>query len=265
MRNTLKQFAVVTGASSGIGYELAKQFAQNGFDVLVTAEDAAITQAARDIQALGATVYTVHVDLTTRDGVNTLYDEIKATGRPVDAIALNAGVGLGGPFLDTDFDKELNVINLNIVSTVHLAKHVLPDMVARGEGRVLFTSSIAALMPGTFQSVYNGTKAFVQSFAEALRNELKDTGVTVTALQPGATETEFFERAEMEDTKVGANTKDDPAQVAKQGFDALMAGKDHVIGGSLKTKAQAAVAKVLPDTANAAQHRTMAEPGSADT
>lgn len=260
-----RQFAVVTGASSGIGYELAKQFAQNGFDLLIAAESDGINTVAPDFAGLGAKVETVQVDLATYDGVETLYSKIQELGRPIDAIALNAGVGQGGAFAtDTQLEDELNIINLNVVSTVHLTKRVVKDMVARGSGRILFTSSIAALMPGTFQAVYNASKAFVQSFSEALRNELKDTGVTVTALQPGATETNFFNRADMEDTKVGASEKDDPAQVAKQGFDALMAGKDHVIGGSLKTKLQAAVAKVLPDTANAEQHRKMAEPGSAE-
>jgi uncharacterized protein len=262
---TSKPFAVVTGASSGIGLELAKQFAQNGFDLLITSTGPDIAEAARVVEGFGARVETFQADLATYDGVESLYGAIRATGRPVDAIALNAGVGVGGDFTrQTDLRDELSLINLNVVSTVHLAKRVLPDMVARGQGRVLFTSSIAALMPGTFEAVYNASKAFVQSFAEALRNELKDTGVTITALQPGPTETDFFHRAGMDDTRVGASKKDDPEQVAKQGFDALMAGKDHVIAGSLMTKAMGTMAKVTPDTLLAEQHRKMAEPGSAD-
>ena len=263
--STTKPFAVVTGASSGIGYELAKQFAQNGFDLLVTAEDPGIVEAKRAFEGFGAQVESVQVDLASYDGVETLYGRITATGRPVDAIAINAGVGVGGDFArDTDLRDELNLINLNVVSTVHLAKRVVKDMVARGSGRILFTSSIAALMPGSFEAVYAASKAFVQSFAEAIRNELKDTGVTVTALQPGPTETNFFHRADMEDTRAGASKKDDPADVAKQGFDALMAGKDHVIAGSIMTKLQGAMAKVLPETLNAEQHRKLAEPGSAN-
>src|SRR4051794_3617723 len=231
-----RPLAVVTGASSGIGFELARQFAENGFDVLAAAEDAEIDTAAASLtRDGGGTVQPVRADLATYDGVESLYRAIVATGRPVDAIALNAGRGIGGDFArETDLRDELNIIDLNVTSTVHLAKRVLPDMIARGEGRVLFTSSIASTMPGTFQAVYNASKAFVQSFAEAVRNELKDTGVTVTSLMPGPTETEFFERADMEDTKVGAGRKDDPAQVAKQGFEALMKGDDHVVAGSLK-------------------------------
>lgn len=262
---TTRPLAVVTGASSGIGYELAKQFANHGYDLLIAAEDAGINNAATELTVLGAKVETVQVDLATYDGVETLYAAMQATGLPVDAIAINAGIGIGGDFThETDLQDELKLINLNVVSTVHLAKRVVKDMVARGQGRILFTSSIAALMPGPFEAVYAASKAFVQSFSEALRNELKDTGVTVTALQPGPTETNFFERAGMQDTRVGQSKKDDPAQVAEQGFAALMAGKDHVIAGSVMTKLQAAATNVLPSTANAEQHRKLAEPGSGD-
>ncbi len=260
-----RPLAVVTGASSGIGFELAKQFAQNGFDLLITAEDAGIHDAARELAPLGANVEIVQVDLATYDGVEALYAKIRTIGRPVDAIAINAGVGVGGDFArDTDLRDELNLINLNVVSPVHLTKRLVKDMVARGQGRILFTSSIAALMPGPFEAVYAASKAFVRSFAEALRNELKDTGITITALQPGPTETNFFHRAGMDDTRAGASKKDDPAQVAKQGFDALMAGKDHIVAGSISTKLQAAVTNMLPSTANAEQHRKLSEPGSAD-
>lgn len=260
-----RPLAVVTGASNGIGYELAKQFAQNGFDLLITATGNSINEAAKACEELGVKVETVQADLATYDGVETLYEKIKATGRPVDAIAINAGVGVGGDFArETDLKDELNLINLNVVSSVHLAKRVVKDMVNRGEGRILFTSSIAALMPGPFEAVYAASKAFLQSFSEALRNELKDTGVTVTALMPGPTDTNFFHRAGMDDTKAGAGKKDDPALVAKQGFEALMAGKDAQIAGSLKTKLQGTVSKILPDTVNAEQHRQLTEPGSAN-
>ncbi|MBE9226222.1 SDR family NAD(P)-dependent oxidoreductase [Phormidium sp. LEGE 05292] len=265
MNNSFSRpLAVVTGASNGIGYELAKQFARNGFDLLITATGDSINKAAHALAELGTKVETVEADLATYDGVEKLYNQIQATGRPVDAIAINAGVGVGGDFArETDLKDELNLINLNVVSTVHLAKRVVKDMIDRNQGRILFTSSIAALMPGPFEAVYAASKAFIQSFSEALRNELKDTGVTVTSLMPGPTDTNFFHRAGMDDTKAGANEKDDPAQVAKQGFEALMAGKDAVIAGSLKTKIQGNVSKVLPDTVNAEQHRQLTEPGSA--
>ena len=258
-----RPLAVVTGASNGIGYELAKQFAQNGFDLLVTSTGPSINEAAIALEKLGAQVETVETDLATYDGVETLYNKIKATGRSVDAIAINAGVGVGGDFArETDLKDELNLINLNVVSSVHLAKRVLKDMVDRDQGRILFTSSIAALMPGPFEAVYAASKAFLHSFSEALRNELKDTGVTVTSLMPGPTDTNFFHRAQMDDTKAGTDRKDDPAMVAKQGFEALMAGKDSIVAGSLKTKLMGTASKVLPDTANAEGHRQLTEPGS---
>ncbi|MEG4351812.1 SDR family NAD(P)-dependent oxidoreductase [Microcoleus sp. LAD1_D3] len=260
-----RPLAVVTGASNGIGYELAKQFAQNGFDLLVTATGSSIKEAAQACEGLGAKVETVQADLATYDGVETLYNQIKATNRPVDAIAINAGVGVGGDFArETDLKDELNLINLNVVSSVHLAKRVVKDMVDRGQGRILFTSSIAALMPGPFEAVYAASKAFIHSFSEGLRNELKDTGVTVTSLMPGPTDTNFFHRAGMDDTKAGADKKDDPAEVAKQGFEALMAGQDNIIAGSLKTKILANASKVLPDTVTAELHSQLTKPGSAN-
>jgi short-subunit dehydrogenase len=246
-----RPFAVVTGASSGIGYELARQFATHGFDLLIAAEDVDIGAAARELRGQnGADVRKVQVDLATNEGVDALASEIAGGGRPVDVLALNAGVGAGGALVgDTDLADELTIVDLNVRSTVHLAKRLLPGMVERGEGRVLFTSSIASTMPGSLQAVYNASKSFVQSFALALREELKDSGVTITSLMPGPTDTEFFERADMLDTKVGADDKDDPAEVARQGFEALMAGKERVVSASLKTKLQGRASRVLPDRA----------------
>ncbi|MFI6074377.1 SDR family NAD(P)-dependent oxidoreductase [Actinoplanes sp. NPDC051343] len=260
-----KEFAVVTGASSGIGFELARQFAEHGYDLLIAAEDDAIQQAAVDLRRDGENqVVAVQADLATYEGVEKLYAAVLESGRGVDALALNAGRGIGGEFVDgTDLADELNVIAVNVTSTVHLAKRVIPDMVRRDSGRVLFTSSIASTMPGTYQAVYNASKSFVQSFAEALRAELNDSNVSVTSLMPGPTDTNFFHRAEMDDTKIGAGKKDDPAQVAKQGFEAMMKDKEKVVAGSAKTKAQGAMSKVLPDRAKAEMHRKMAEPGSA--
>src|SRR5919199_2660674 len=195
-----KPLALVTGASSGIGLELARQFAENGFDLVVAAEDAELTTAAAQLRATGAQVAPVQVDLRTPEGVAQLYAAATSAGRPLDAAALNAGVGEGGAFVDADLADLQEIVDLNVTSTMRLAHLVLRDMASRGEGRVLFTSSIASTMPGPFQAVYNASKSFVQSLAEALAEELKDTGVTVTSLMPGPTDTEFFGRADMDGT-----------------------------------------------------------------
>jgi len=259
-----RPFAVVTGASSGIGFELAKVLAEEGFDLLITAEDEELDAAQRELNQLTGSVESAREDLATEQGVQRLYERIRSTGRPVDVLCLNAGIGAGGEFArETELRKELRLIDLNVRSTVHLCKLVVRDMVARDAGRILFTSSIASTMPGSFQAVYNASKSFDQAFALALRNELEDTGITVTSLMPGPTETEFFERAEMEDTPIGEGPKDDPGQVARQGYEALMADKEKVVGGGIKTKAQATAAKVLPDGVKAAMHRKQAEPATA--
>ncbi|MFZ4298905.1 SDR family NAD(P)-dependent oxidoreductase [Streptomyces cinereoruber] len=260
-----RPLALVTGASSGIGLELAEQLAERGHDLVVNAEDdARLQRAARRIRAAGARVEAVRADLRDPEQTERLFAGATALGRPLDVVVLNAGVGRGGAFVDNDLADELEVVDLNVRSTVHLAKLVLRDMAARDAGRVLVTSSIASTMPGSFQAVYNASKSFLQSFTEALQNELKDTGVTLTSLMPGPTETDFFRRAGMDDTKVGQQDKDDPAQVARQGLDALFAGKDKIVAGSAKTKAQAAASKLLPDSLKAEAHRRMAEPGSGD-
>jgi short-subunit dehydrogenase len=259
----LRNLALVTGASSGIGRELAKQFAQNRFDLIVAAEDDELDGAVAELQALGVTVEGVRVDLRTPEGVEELWRRVKESGRRLEAAALNAGVGAGGAFVEIGLQKQLDLVDLNCRSTVHLAHLVLNDMVARDSGRVLFTSSIASTMPGSFQAVYNASKSFVQSLALALRNELKDTGVTVTSLMPGPTDTEFFERADMLDTELGAGDKDDPEDVARLGFEALMNGKERVVAASLSTKLQGRGSRLLPDSVKAEMHRKMAEPGSA--
>ena len=257
-----RPLALVTGASSGIGFELARQFAQHGYDLVVNAENDEIEQAAQQLREHGGEVRAVQADLRTYDGVEQLYRSVASAGRPVDALALNAGVGKGGPFVQTELDAELDLIALNVSSTVHLAKRVLVDMVARDQGKVLVTSSIASTMPGSYQAVYNASKSFVQSFALALQEELKDTGVTITLLMPGPTETNFFRRAGMLDTPVGGSPsmQDDPALVARQGFEALMSGQHKVVGGGITTKAQAALTAVLPDRVKAVAHRFMAQP-----
>ena len=260
-----RQFAVVTGGSNGIGLELARQFLSNGFDVLIAGEDDQHTpDAVRTLSAEGqGKVTSWSGDLGREDQVNAFYEAVRATGRPVDALCVNAGFGLGGAFVETDLARELQMIDVNVRGAVQLTKLALKDMVARDTGRILFTSSIAATMPDPFEAVYGSTKVFLRWFGEALRNELKDTGVTVTVLMPSVTDTNFFNRAEMMDTKAGASdSKDDPAVVAKAGFDALMAGDDKVVP-TLKNKVMGAIADALPDKVAAQIHRGMSEPGSA--
>ena len=253
--------AVVTGASSGIGWQLARQFAEHGFDVLICAEDDGLSTAAAQLRSgEGGSITEVQADLATYDGVEALVSAIVAVGRPVDAVALNAGIGNGGRFVDISLDDELRLIQTNIVSAVHLAKRLLPAMVVRGAGRLLFTASVASTMPGPFYATYAASKSFVLSFAEALRYEVKDSGVTVTALMPGPTDTDFFDRADMQDTPAGKGKKDDPGKVAADGFEALLAGRDHVVAGSMKNKVQVAGTSILPDTAKAAIHAKLTEP-----
>lgn len=261
---TTRPLALITGASSGIGYELAKQFLSNGFDALLVAEDEELATAAASLESLGGAVFTERIDLSLRDGTERLYAAVQALGRPLDAAALNAGIGVGGPFLENDLEAELRLIDLNVVSTVALTKRLAADMVARGQGRLLFTSSVVARMPSPFQAVYGASKAFVQSFGQALRNELKDTGVTVTTLLPGPTDTEFFERADLLDTRLGTSDKDDPALVAEQGFKGLVSGEGNVLGGSLKSRAMGMSGNVTPDAAGAEMNRKLNEPGSAE-
>jgi short-subunit dehydrogenase len=252
-------FAIITGASSGIGYELAKCCAAHGFDLLVAADHPSINDAAQDFRALGVAVEAIEADLATLDGVDRLCAATQ--GRPVDALLANAGHGLEHAFLDQDFDAVRPVIDTNITGTLSVMQQVEREMRARGQGRILITGSVASFMPGTFQAVYNGTKALLNSFSFALRNALQDTDVTVTCLMPGATETAFFARADMLDTKVGQAEKDDPAEVAKTGFDAMMQGEGDVVSG-WKNKLQTAMANLTPASILAEQHRTKAEPGS---
>lgn len=255
--------AIVTGASSGIGYELARCCAQHGFDLLIAADEPGIEDAAVQLRAVGVQVEALQVDLATTPGVDRLYEAV--ANRKVAALLANAGRGLGHGFLDQEFDQVRRVIDTNITGTTYLIQKVGRDMRAHGEGRILITGSIAGFIPGSFQAVYNGSKAFLDSFSFALRNELKDSGVTVSVLMPGPTDTEFFTRADMLDTQVGQDDKkSDPADVAKVGFEAMMSGEGDVVAG-WKNKIQVALANVTPAPILAEQHRKMAEPGSASS
>lgn len=261
MNSTPRQLAVVTGASTGIGLELARLCAAQGFDLVIAADEPLIDKAAQELERTGVSCTAVQCDLSTEEGVQQLTAAIAAAGRPVDALLANAGRGLGRAFLEQDLDEAMKVIHTNIDGTVRLIHPVANEMRARGQGRILITGSIAGLMPGTFQAVYNGSKAFLDSFSVALSNELKDSGVTVTCLMPGATETDFFERADMMDTKVGTSEKMGAAEVAKIGFDAMMKGQLEVVAG-FANKMRAAMSRIAPDSTLAEMHRGMAEPGT---
>ena len=256
-----EKFAIITGASTGIGFELATLAAQNGYDILVVADEPLIDAAANDFKQFGTNVQSVQADLSTIDGVDQLLSA--AGGRQIDVLCANAGRGLGHAFLDQDLADWRKVVDTNIVGTAYLVQKVLKDMTARNDGKVLVTGSIAGYIPGAFQAVYNGTKAFIDSWVAALQNEIKESeGVTITNLMPGPTETEFFDRADMMDTSVGTSKKDDPAKVAKDGWEALMSGRAAIVSG-VKNKIQSAVANVTPNAVLAEQHRHMAEPGTA--
>jgi uncharacterized protein len=259
MTENIRPLAVVTGASSGIGFELAKLCAEHGFNLIIAADDPKLETAAEALRSIGVTVEPLYVDLATQQGVEQLHQLVG--GRPVDYLLANAGHGLARAFLDQDFDEIRHVIDTNITGTVYLIQLITREMRARAEGKVLITGSVAGYMPGTFSAVYNGTKAFINSFSFALRAELKGSGVTVTCLMPGATDTDFFARADELDTKVAAEEKDDPVDVARDGFDAMMAGRGDVVSGAYN-KVMTSMASVTPSGIVAEQHRRMAEPGS---
>lgn len=258
----MKPLAIITGASTGIGFELAHIAAREGYDLLVVADEPLIDAAADDLRRHGGDVQSVEADLATLDGVDQL---LAAAGdRPVDLLCANAGTGTGHAFLEQDVALWRRSIDTNITGTVYLLQKLLRAMVARNAGKVLITGSIAGFIPGSFNAVYNSTKSFINNFADAIRDELKDAdGVTITTLMPGATDTEFFARAGMLDTDVGTREKADPAKVAQDGWDALMKGEAHIVSG-WKNKLQAAAAHVTPAAILAQQHRAMAEPGTAD-
>jgi short-subunit dehydrogenase len=253
-----RKLAIVTGASSGIGLEIAKLAAQDGYDLIVAA-DTPFVEAGPALKEFGVNVEELEADLSTQQGVDQLL--AKVADRPVDVLVANAGHGLGHGFLDQSPDEWQHVINTDVTGTLLLVQPIARRMVERGHGKILMTGSIAGHLAGAFQAVYNGSKAFIDSFAAALNEEIKDSGVTVTCLKPGATETNFFHRAELDDTKVGQAKKDDPADVAEAGWDAMNKGEPSVIYG-LKNKMQVAAAGMLTDATTAKLHRAQAEPGS---
>lgn len=252
-----RPLALVTGASSGIGFQLARKLADVGYDLIVVSSNRdKLAQAAEAIaqECPGSHIDIVQADLSKPDGVGQLYQSTQALGRPVDILAANAGVGVSGDFADeTSLDEEIALINLNVTSQVHLTKLVARGMVNRGSGDILITSSIAGILPGPHFAVYAASKAFLRSFGQAIRDELKDRNVNVTVLMPGPTDTDFFDRADMNDTKVAQGPKQDPEEVAEAALRALSEGSDHVIPG-LKNKMQAGAAKLMSDPARAKMH-----------
>ncbi|HEX4460699.1 MAG TPA: SDR family NAD(P)-dependent oxidoreductase [Polyangia bacterium] len=266
MATVANPLAVVTGASTGIGFHLARQAAQRGYDVVIAADGEGIEAAADELRAIGTRVQAVRADLATAEGCQQLIAAVERLARPVEVLALNAGVGVGGQFAtETNLDEEIDIIDLNCSATVRLAKWGAKAMAARGRGRILITASLAGIMPTPLQAVYGASKAFTLSFASSLHHELEDFGVTVTAMLPGPTDTEFFHRAGMDDTKVAQEAvKNQPEDVAKQGFDALLAGKERVAAGNFSVKMQGAVARFLPESVKANMHKNMSEHGSAE-
>ncbi|EIF00552.1 SDR family NAD(P)-dependent oxidoreductase [Saccharomonospora glauca] len=260
------QLAVITGASTGIGRKLAEEFARNGFDLVLAADDDALDATVAELESSGRKVWGVASDLSRYGGVVELADRVEALDRPVDVLVLNAGTGVGGPFATSteSLDEQLRVVNLNVVGTVHLAKRLVPAMVERGGGRLVVVSSTVAGLPGPYQATYNASKAFLSSFAAALGEELRGKGVTVTTVLPGVTDTEFFARSGMLRTKIGATSfKDDPARVAREAYRATMAGRAHVVTGPFYNWAFVLAGRLLPDRLLARIHRPFSKPGSA--
>ncbi|SFI11724.1 SDR family NAD(P)-dependent oxidoreductase [Bradyrhizobium sp. Gha] len=262
----IRPLALVTGASSGIGYELARLFAADGHDVIITATgtNGDLNRTADAVRATGVEAIIVEADLTDYAGVEKLADAVKQTGRPLAAAALNAGVDVGGYFVgQTDLAAEIKMIQLNVTSQVHLTKRLLPDMVKRGEGKLLYTASISGTMPTPYEAVYGGTKAFLISFVESVKEENKDSGVTFTLLLPGEVDTPFWHRAGMDTTELGLGVKAAPTKVAHEGYEAMKAGKDRIVSGKPGSKFIGHVVNnILPDTFKAAAHAGGAEPGS---
>jgi len=259
MSQSERHLAIVTGASTGIGKELATLAAKHRYDLVVAANEDAIETAAKEFRALGAEVDAVNADLSTTEGVDQLIAAVR--GRPVMVLMANAGTGLKDAFLDQEWEAARHVVDTNVIGTIYLLHRVGNMMRSQCEGRILITGSIAGFIPGAYHAVYNASKAFMDNFSFALRAELKDSGVTVTCLMPGATETDFFERAELEDTKLGQSPKQSAAEVAKTGFDAMLRGDGDVVSGWLN-KLQAAIAQITPSSVLASMHAGMAKPGS---
>lgn len=261
--STNSKYALITGGTTGIGYELAKLFAKDQYNLIIVARNTnELEKAASEFKQSGVEVITISKDLFKREAPFEVYEEIKSKGIQVDVLVNDAGQGQYGLFAETDINRELDIIQLNIGATISLTKCYLPEMLQRKDGKILNLSSIAGKTPGPYQSVYHGTKAFIQSFTEAIRSENKDSGVTITALLPGATDTDFFNKAEMQDSKiVQGGGLADAAGVAKDGYEALMSGDDMVVSG-LKNKALVGMSNITPDHLVADMMKSQQEPAN---
>jgi len=264
--NNLRPLALVTGASSGIGYELARLFAADGYDLVLTATGTndGLSRTSEAATAAGAACTAIEADLTKPEDVEHLATSIEKIGRPLDAAALNAGLGLGGYFIGgTSFANEMKLMQLNAISQVHLTKLILPAMVSRGQGRILYTASISGTMPTPYEAVYGATKAFLISFVEAVRAEISESGVSLTLLLPGEVDTNFWHRAGMDTSKLGLGPKAAPTKVAEEGYGAMKGGKDRVVAGKADSKFIGNIVNaLLPDKTTAALHAKGAKPGS---
>lgn len=257
-----QQFALVTGASEGIGLELTRLLAADGYNLVIVSrrQNELDLLADQFKQEYGIEVIPIAKDLFLKESPFELYEETKNRGINIDILINNAGQGQYGEFIETDIYRELDIIQLNICSYVVLTKFYLKDMVARNEGRILNVSSIGGEMPGPLQAVYHATKAFVTSFSEAVRNEVKDTKVTITLLEPGVTDTDFFRKADQQEAKmVKEGSRAEPAEVAKDGYEAMMSGRDKIISG-LKNKAMVGASQIMPDPAVAETMHKMMNP-----
>lgn len=258
MTENNSRYVLITGGTQGIGYELAKLFAEDGHNLIIVARTQSDLEqrAAEFSQQYGIQVVPIAKDLFEPNAPFELYDEVKNKGLMVDVLVNDAGQGQFGLFVETDIRRQLEIIQLNVSSLTALTYLFLKDMVARNEGKILQLASIASELPGPWQAVYHGTKAYVLSFTEALINELKESAVTMTALQPGATDTDFFNKADMQNSKIMDTKMSDPAKVAKDGYQALMKGDDKIVSG-FKNKAMVAMSNVIPDTMVAEQMNKM--------
>ncbi|MVA76879.1 SDR family NAD(P)-dependent oxidoreductase [Auraticoccus sp. F435] len=248
--------ALVTGSSTGIGLEIARELGRRGHDLVLCADEPHDRSQLEGVPV----VEEVRADLATAEGVETLLATVRGLGRPLEVAALNAGAGVSGRFLDRPVEDHLAVVRLDVLGTVQLAHGVLGDMVARGSGRVLITSSVVSGMPGPYQCVYNASKAFLQNFGESMHAELRGTGVTVTLLRPGATETAFFRRAGLDTSLLGRMPKDDAGKTAAAGVDGLLAGRRQVVPTTPTGRLLDLTAAVVPPRVKATLQGFMSKP-----